>query len=74
MRKTRQTTLDEFGLRTQRDAIENTKISAKQPEETEEKPYWSVDEWENWALQIYRDQPEGRKYLPSWLLEAIEGK
>jgi len=41
---------------------------------SEQHPYWSASEWENWALKLYRDIPEARQYLPKWVIEDVEGK
>lgn len=32
----------------------------------EEENYWSANEWEEWAYQIYEEYPDMRKYLPEW--------
>ena len=47
----------------------------KQPEpqpKQEEEPYWSAQEWETWALQLYQNFEDARQYLPDWFLEAVE--
>ena len=57
----RQTTLDEF--------------TRKEPEpepEPEEEPYWSSEEWEAWAMEIYKQYPEIRQFLPDWFIQAVE--
>ena len=54
-----QTSLDDF--------------STKKPEpEPEDEPYWSAEQWEEWALKIYEQYPEIREVLPSWFIEAVE--
>lgn len=42
-------------------------------EETEEGK-WSSEEWEDWALKMYEECPEARKYLPEWFNEEIESE
>jgi len=50
----------------------------KQPEpipqqpSQEEEPYWTAEEWEDWCIEIYKNYPEMRKYLPAWFIEAVE--
>ena len=47
-------------------------IPIPEPEpEPEEKPYWSAQEWEKWALDMY--QQGAKQILPQWFIEAIEG-
>jgi len=41
-------------------------------EEYEEDPYWSGEEWEEWAIALYETYPKLRNYLPEWFLEAVE--
>ncbi len=41
-------------------------------QQQEEEPYWSGGEWEDWCVEIYKDYPEMRKYLPAWFIEAVE--
>jgi len=43
-----------------------------QYEEYEEEPYWSAEEWEEWAIALYDSYPDLRPYLPEWFLEAVE--
>jgi len=43
-----------------------------EPEEEDEYAYWSPEEWEEWALALYKTYPDIRKYLPEWFLEAVE--
>ena len=43
-----------------------------EPVQQEEEPYWSAEEWEDWCVDIYKNYPEMRKYLPAWFIEAIE--
>jgi len=38
----------------------------------EEDLSWSIDDWENWAFQIYQEYPEMKKYLPDWFIEEVE--
>jgi len=109
MKKTRQTKLDEFGMKTNSIPLYKPKIfkaedlnkplnlggssksfggskplfdgkpifkrpEPKIEEEEEEEPYWTAEQWEDWALKLYKDYPDARQYLPSWLIEAIEQK
>ena len=39
-----------------------------------EEPYWRAEEGEEWAVGMYYDIPSSRKYLPSWILEAIKNE
>jgi len=45
-------------------------IPEPEPEPEEPEPYWSAQEWEQWALDMYQ-QGAGR-ILPQWFLEALE--
>lgn len=42
-----------------------------EPEPEDEQPYWSGEEWEQWAYSMYKNYPETRKFLPDWFLEAL---
>ena len=42
----------------------------KEPEEDE--PYWSVEQWEEWAYNLYKNYAETHDFLPDWFLEAME--
>lgn len=44
----------------------------EEKKEEKEELYWSSDDWENWAFQIYKEYPEMKKYLPDWFIEEIE--
>jgi len=46
----------------------------EEPEPKEEEPYWDALEWEEWAVGIYKSYPEMRKYLPTWIIDAIESE
>jgi len=82
MRKTIQTRLDQFGLTTekrkQKEQQQGIKSAlnriqkAEQQAQQEEEPYWSAGKWEEWAVQLYEEIPDARKYLPKWFLEAYE--
>lgn len=82
MKKTRQTTLDRFGLTTKRrkqmeqqkgiQSALNRIQKAEQQAQQDEEPYWSAADWEEWAVQLYEELPQARKYLPKWFLEAYE--
>lgn len=38
-----------------------------------EEPYWSSQQWEEWALELYNTFQEARQYLPDWFIQAVEG-
>lgn len=44
----------------------------QQYQEEEEEPYWSAEEWEEWAIDVYENYPEMHQYLPTWFLEAYQ--
>lgn len=46
-------------------------IPEPEPEPEEDEPYWSAQEWEKWALDMY--QQGAKQLLPQWFVEAIEG-
>jgi len=37
-------------------------------------PYWTAEEWESWAYQLYHQYPETQKFLPEWFLEAVQAE
>lgn len=41
--------------------------------EPEDEPYWSPEEWERWAYDMYSKYPDTRQFLPQWFVEAVEG-
>ena len=41
--------------------------------EPEDGPYWSSEEWERWAYDMYSKYPDTRQFLPDWFIEAVEG-
>ena len=43
-----------------------------QQEESEEEPYWSAEEWEQWAYEIATVNPEAQQYLPPWFMQALK--
>lgn len=43
----------------------------QQKEEPEEQPYWSAQDWESWALELYENYPDTHKFLPEWFIEAV---
>lgn len=44
-----------------------------QPEQPkEEEPYWSPEEWESWALAVYKEYPDLRNFLPEWFVQAVD--
>lgn len=44
----------------------------QQPEEPEEQPYWSAQDWETWALELYENYPDTHQFLPEWFVEAVK--
>lgn len=56
-----------FGIPQQRQQPQRPE---KQPQE--EEPYWSAQQWEEWATGIYNNSPELREFLPAWIIEAME--
>ena len=50
------------------------KPEKKEEKKEEEEPYWSAEEWETWAMEIYKSYPDARQYLPKWLIDAVEHK
>lgn len=81
MKKTIQTRLDRFGLSMNRKQMEkeqgirsalNRIKEAEEKTQDQEEPYWSAGKWEDWAMRIYDDIPDARKYLPRWFIEAYE--
>jgi len=58
MQKTRQSSLDEYGM---------------EPKKEEEENVWTADEWEEWAIELL-NQYQGEKLtpeqmLPEWIIE-----
>jgi len=51
-------------------AVPNT-LSPEKPK-SEPQPYWSAEQWEEWAYQLYKNYPDTHEYLPDWFLEAME--
>jgi len=48
-------------------------LSTYKPKEKKEpEPYWSSEQWEDWAYQLYKNYPDTHEYLPDWFLEAME--
>lgn len=45
-----------------------------EPEPKEDEPYWSAEEWERWAYDMYSKYPDTRQFLPSWFIEAVENQ
>jgi hypothetical protein len=52
--------------------ISQPEIPTQEEQQTEEKPYWSAAQWEEWAFQIYDNYPDMRRYLPEWFIQATE--
>jgi len=44
----------------------------QEPEPQQEQPYWSGQDWEQWALDLYNSFEDARQFLPQWFIEAIE--
>lgn len=42
----------------------------QEQDDEEEQPYWSAEEWEAWALELFDNYPDYRKVLPEWFVEA----
>jgi len=49
-------------------------IPEPEPEPEEEEPYWSAEQWERWAYDMYVQYPDTRKFLPKWFIEAVENE
>ena len=48
-------------------------IKTPQPQpEPQQEPYWSAQQWEEWALELYNNYAEYREILPMWFLQAIQ--
>jgi len=43
-----------------------------QPQQVEEEPYWSAEQWEDWAISMYENVEESRAFLPEWVIKAME--
>ena len=48
--------------------------AAPAPEAEAEEPYWSAEEWESWAFQLYHHYSDTRQFLPEWFIEAVESE
>jgi hypothetical protein len=44
----------------------------KEPEP--EEPYWSAEQWEEWALKLYETYEDVKEILPAWFIEAVEAE
>ncbi len=44
----------------------------QQPQQQEEEPYWSAEQWEEWAVALYNQYPDYRAILPDWVIEAMQ--
>jgi len=44
----------------------------QRPQEVEQEPYWSAQDWEAWALQLYQNFDEAKQFLPEWFIQAVE--
>ena len=36
-----------------------------------EEPYWTAEDWETWAVGMYKDVPEARKFIPAWIVKEL---
>ena len=97
--QTRQSTLDEFGLKTGQPAgqpqqqttgqrhglnipnyfgkpqpLVQQQQPVQQPQPQEEAPYWSAEQWEDWAISMYENVEESRQFLPDWVIKAMESQ
>lgn len=45
---------------------------APEPEPEEDEPYWSGEDWEKWAYDMYTKYPDTKQFLPQWFIEAVE--
>ena len=95
----RQSTLDEFGLKTGQPArqpqqqttgqqhglnipnyfgkpqpLVQQQQPVQQPQPQEEAPYWSAEQWEDWAISMYENVEESRQFLPEWVIKAMESQ
>jgi len=43
-----------------------------EPEPEEDAPYWSGEDWEQWAYDMYTQFPATRQFLPQWFIQALE--
>lgn len=48
----------------------NQQQNQQEKEDVDEEPYWSAEEWEAWALEMFDNYPDYRKVLPEWFVEA----
>lgn len=83
---TKQTKLDNFGLKMNNPAGQKQgKFNLPNPfgqkqkqqsqpkqQEEEEEPYWTAEQWEDWAISMYENVEESRQFLPDWVVKAIE--
>ena len=59
--QTRQTTLDEFGLK----------------DENPNKPYWTAEQWEEWAYMLltnFTEKLTPTEILPEWFITAAKNE
>jgi len=43
-----------------------------QKPEQEEKPYWTAEQWEEWATNQFLNNPDAIDFLPEWFLNEQE--
>ena len=43
-----------------------------QPKPEEDQHYWTAQQWEDWAINEYENNPDAQ--LPAWFIDSIEGK
>ena len=42
-----------------------------QQQNDDNEPYWTAEEWESWAYQLYHQYPDTQKFLPEWFIQAV---
>jgi len=47
-------------------------VPQPEPEPEEDEPYWSGEDWEKWAYDMYTKYPDTKQFLPQWFVEAVE--
>jgi hypothetical protein len=66
----RKTEIRPINISGQQRKTEISTFESKKKEEPE--PYWTAEQWEEWAYQLYKNYPDTHEYLPDWFLEAME--
>lgn len=65
-------TLKPLNISGQQRKPEKSTFMQEPKEEKEDEPYWSAEQWEEWAYNLYKNYAETHEYLPDWFLEAME--